>query len=801
MSSFKISARTILQLGAELISSDDIAFYELVKNAVDARSPRVEIDIISRITHLNYVSLKNEIGNEKDSRELELWKESIKAKLIEGSPKLDSLKNKIDSADSLDSLRKIIDKANYIKIRDFGYGMSLKDLEDIYLTIGTRNRYLEKKNQSEIENNRPLLGDKGIGRLSVMRLGNYLLVKTSEEGEKNWNTLEIDWDWFSHDSSKYLEEIQIAPKIGKIKEDINLSGTTIYISALNSDWNLSRVKELAKVSFNRFTDPFDSKNNYPIEIYFNNDPVPLPEFDKSVFKFAHATVEANLNIKTDAQDESAVSAFLNGKVNYRLRETQKFFNIQLSELESLIKPYSIDLLISLGPFSMKAYWYNRPLISEKLGVPDAKRIKRIINEWAGGLMLYRDGFRVFPYGGPDDDWLRLDKDALAAQGYKVNRRQIIGKVDITSAKNPKLTDQTNREGLRNSDEKDLFVKILQFILRNQMRAFLTNIDDQLRTEKAINFEIIEGRFRSEIQSAYRNVNEIAEKVEDKDSIKQETIQLKKSFELLQKSMEEAINLAEHYKQGAETSAHLAANGLLIEMLAHELNRASKNVLDILPLAYNKDISLDLRSHLKSLEAEMKTLEKRLRILDPLGTAARQRKETFDMVEWVKEIFLGHQAQFKRHNIKYEIKVVPQGEEWKIKAYKGMIVQVIENLISNSIYWLKHEAEIRSSRFDKLNIGSDKTYSPKILVILDKENQEIRFSDNGHGISLDLKEEIFLPFVTYRTDSTSRGLGLYIAREIANFHDAKIFLSNKPAFHSNRLDTFVFNLAGKENDED
>lgn len=420
-------------------------------------------------------------------------------------------------------------------------------------------------------------------------------------------------------------------------------------------------------------------------------------------------------------------------------------------------------------------------------------------------MLYRDGFRVFPYGGPDDDWLRLDKDALASQGYKVNRRQIIGKVDITSSNNPKLIDQTNREGLRNSDEKALFIKLLQYILRNQMRAFLTNVDDQLRVEKTISFEIIKGRFVDEIQSAYRNVSQIVEKIPNKESVKKETTQIKKSFDLLQQSMEETMALAENYKRGAETSAHLAANGLLIEMLAHELNRASNNILKVIPKTYKQSLPEDLTSHLKTLEAEMKTLEKRLKILDPLSTAGRQRKETFDMIAWIKEVFSGHHPQFHRHGIKYQINIFPSSaNEWKVKAYKGMIVQVIENFISNSIYWLKHEKEMRSSEIKdtiKRNISVfDKTYTPKISVLIDIKNQQIEFSDNGHGISPELREEIFLPFVTYRTDGRSRGLGLFIAREIANYHDAKIFLSEEPQFHKERLDTFIFNLAGKENDE-
>src|SRR5947208_3489715 len=42
---FRFAARVIAQLGAELISSDDIAVYELIKNAFDAGSQRVKLEI------------------------------------------------------------------------------------------------------------------------------------------------------------------------------------------------------------------------------------------------------------------------------------------------------------------------------------------------------------------------------------------------------------------------------------------------------------------------------------------------------------------------------------------------------------------------------------------------------------------------------------------------------------------------------------------------------------------------------------------------------------------------------------
>ena len=113
--------------------------------------------------------------------------------------------------------------------------------------------------------------------------------------------------------------------------------------------------------------------------------------------------------------------------------------------------------------------------------------------------------------------------------------------------------------------------------------------------------------------------------------------------------------------------------------------------------------------------------------------------------------------------------------------KGMIVQVLENLISNSVYWLRQQQDL------------DQKFAPRIEVVVDTEAEEVDFTDNGPGVELDRREEIFLPFVTLKPSGEGKGLGLYIAREIANYDDAKLYLSEVPSVHTRRLNTFVFSF--------
>ena len=819
--SFQIAARTILQLGAELISSDDIAFYELIKNAIDAKSPRVQIEIVIRLSHATYVALRDNLTREKNKskkiseEKIEELREEIESSILPGSPQIKEYKQQLAEAVSIDELLGVLDEANYIDIEDWGEGMSLADLQDVYLTIGTRSRYKQRQESivatDEAQSSRPLLGEKGVGRLSVMRLGDRLQVITSKYGETNWNNLEIDWNWFSHDSEKMLEDIEVAPEYGEKKADKIASGTLIHISNLTSYWTAERVRKIVNDNFSRFADPFSPEDKYPIEIYFNDGLIQIPNFDQEIFKYAHAIVRAEFSIETNERTGELKSLKLQGTVKYRLQDVKKSFDLNTVEVLSASEAESPSTLKSLGPFRMKAYWFNRQLLA-KGTIPNFQYVKNLVNEWGGGLMLYRDGFRVFPYGNKDDDWLDLDRKALGSQGYKVNRSQIIGKVDIGSRKNPRLIDQTNREGLRDCDEKRVFINLLKYILEGEMRAFLLNVDKKLDLKKQLDLDVVEERFEDKLKSAYRRVRQFVDRVPEEERDLGEIQRLNKSFDELRDSMKEARALADSYKEGSELTVHLAGIGLLVESLAHELNRAASNALTTLSHTRNENLPSEVKSQFKSLEAQMKTLQKRLQILDPVGTAARQKKVTFDMVSWIKEILAGHEPQFERHDIEYSVTVVPaEATEWKVRAVKGMIVQVIENLISNSVYWLKQQREISKAKIPIQNNDSsnssklerevfDQSLSPRIDVVIDVFNHEIEFTDNGPGISPELKENIFLPYVTHKPAGEGKGLGLYISREIAAYHDASLFLSPVPSkSDSERLNTFIFRLeAGNTN---
>lgn len=793
--SFKVSARTILMLGAELISSDSIAFYELIKNAFDAGSRRVDIDVVVRI---NYdicksrreliQSERNKTRNDSDKEEaIGRFRRALLADVDSSAPHTKPLTDQITGVTSWDDLIKVLDNANYIEIKDTGHGMSFDDLNDVYLTIGTRSRFKEREEQrtrlirdADEPSFRPILGEKGLGRLSTMRLGWYLHVETTKAGDSNWNVLEIDWRDFTRDTDDLVEAIPVSPSIGQIKKDSNVSGTRILISALTEGWDKKKLSDIADSEFSKLTDPFTPSLRYSISLRYNNDAVSIRPLNKIIFENAHATVKASFT--TDD-----TGPLLVGRVDYLMRNREQTFSLDQTDLLSITKPSLPTTLNSLGPFSVNFYWFNRRILTELEGIGTRKQVQELLANWSGGLMVFRDGFRVNPYGSPDDDWLDLDRKALAASGYKVNRRQIIGKVDISFLRNFALVDQTNREGLRDCEEKRTLVTLLKHVMEVEFRAFLNKVDAEVKARETITFAELEERVENQELQMQQSMQLLMEKYPDLEKDTQIVEAIKNSLDSIRGMMKEAKQLADVYESDRTKMLHLAGLGLMVEILAHEINRATQHTLRTLVDGEQRELGQDTADLFSTLEAQLKTLQKRLRILDPLSTAGRQVKEWFDLIEWTEEIISSHEAQFQRHGIKTHISVEPEGspESLRVRMVKGMIVQIMENLLNNSIYWLDQERKF------------DGNFLPEINITIDTQKKAVKVSDNGPGIPPNRKEEVFQAFFTTKPPGEGKGLGLYISREIAKYHGAELILSDTFSIHHDRLNTFILLLGGDE----
>ena len=778
--SFRVSARTIIQLGAELISSDAVALLELIKNAFDAGSPRVTIEVVVRIPFARLQQLKEEL-RETNTNEIgaPLFLESVKTRTLNTidptAPHSATLRESLSQTDSIAELRSLLDESNYLTVSDTGEGMTLDTLEDVFLTIGTRSR-LEARDRSRTDGSgRPILGEKGVGRLSAMRLGSKLRVESTTFGELSWNTLDIDWSVFSHDSDAMVDAIHIAPQVGGTKTRPELSGTQIRISGLTSTWSKGRLEELVIQEFTKLTDPFTDRSMFPIQLLFNEEPVTIPRFNRLLLDNAHATVDAAFE-RTTGQGMR-----LFGKVEYAGRE--RAFSIDGTHLTSTAN-VPMNVLERLGPFTLELYWYNRRILTALEGIGDRRTVLRLIREWGGGIMVFRDGFRVLPYGGPDDDWLRLDRRAFASSGYKVNRAQLIGRLQISSAENPALRDQTNREGLQDCDEKAALVSLLTHVLQNQLRTFLDQIDSEVKAREPIDIEQLDQRVESEEQQIRTNVRRLIERVPEVQREQTLLTGINDAILRLRALMADVRELATSYEAGRDQLLNLAGIGVTVEVLAHELNRATEHVLRTLAEASSESqASRPMATTLDLLEAQLKTLHRRIRVLDPLSTSGRQRKEVFDVVRVVQEIVADHGARFDREHIDCALMVEPDSGSGRlrIRAVKGMILQVLGNLIDNSVYWLRQQRLF------------DPQHESRIAVVVDTETKQISVTDNGPGVAPAMKERVFEAFVTTKPAGQGKGMGLFIGREIARYHGADLYLADSDLGEDGSCNTFVLTM--------
>lgn len=771
--SFRVTARTILHLGSELISSDGVAFYELIKNSLDARSPEIRVDVVVRLDFDTYDTILRELGERRDrvagsNEKARTWQELRDLALLKvDNEAVDAgeLRQEINSSRNRNQFLNAIRSANRIDVDDDGDGMSITTLKDVYLTIGTSNRAREREldGAKRGEGHRIILGEKGLGRLSAMRLGEAMEVVTGTAGTDHWSVLEINWNDFANAPDDDIGSIEVEPSQGSEKKRTE-RGTLIRITALTSPWSYKKLEELARDSFSKLTDPFSDKK-LPLKIRFNEMPVSIPGFASFILEHAHGVFSAEYDVPKKGEPR------LTGKMNYRLRGRRRSFDFKGAEVAEMAGDVSRNTLRRIGPFKLEVYWFNRRVLTKIEGIGDLAQVRRLLANWAGGVSLYRDGYRVNPYGGPKDDWLDLDRDAFSTSGFKLNRGQIVGRAQITKDGNPFLTDQTNREGLTDNLEKDAFVALMAATMEF-FRGFLVEIDQEISRAQRIGADDALHRFRAEDERIEELLPELIEALSETKGGVELSRQVKESLTSLREAASLIEDAAKAQEQERGRVMHLASIGLLIEVLAHELYRATAGGLKTIAAARSAKDPTSAGTSLRVLDAQLRTLQKRLKVLDPLSTNARQTKEEFELADWVREIVENYAAQNRRSNITFRCVVRPQGAKRLIKAVKGMFVQIIENLLSNSVHWIdqqdKYDQGPRGDRGENDSIGM-------ITVTVEPSAGRVTVTDSGPGIPEDRRELVFQPFFTTKRQKEGRGLGLYIAREIAEYHGGTLTL--------------------------
>jgi signal transduction histidine kinase len=766
-----VKARVLLELGAELISSDQIAIYELVKNSLDARASRIEVSVRVTIARSDYLSCRQKL--EASARRKERLSNEALAALLAPNLELSAPEEDREAfvaavlssagGDQVKALDDAYIRFNWIEIKDDGGGMSFDDLGGVYLTIGTTHRLDDRQR----DGSHTVLGEKGIGRLSAVRLGDQLYVLTSKKGEKEWHELVIDWSVIKRNPHLNLDQFPAAPRPGPKKAKAADHGTVIRMSNLTNEWSIQKLEGLARTDFAKLVDPFlDTFARPNVRLYFNGQTVDIPSFQSRQLTFAHAKCTASFSF--DKNGEPVVA----GEVTYKTYGRVKTFNLWGIHLLSALtlkakRPKSgerfeaagtlVQGLATLGPFEMEAHWFNRQKL--RLDKPDGYEAALLwLKLWGGGLLLYRDHYRVYPYAEARDDWLDLDGTALASQGYKMNRKQLVGAVRISSKANPHLQDQTNREGLRDTEEKAALVTLLRHVLMVEFKSFLDAVEDSQDDSATKEFPKLEKRLEEAQRQALKQVQHLRSKVKDPEDVTAINTLLARMTDVTE-AWERSKLAVKAYEDDIDKYVHLAGVGLMTEFIFHELARLSSNALDLLK-NYKPSNPAETR-RIRGLRDQLSTLERRIRVLDPLSTPGRQRKESFDLLQLLKDVVEMHEPQFTRHSITPDLAGLGKAPVM-IKAVRGQVMQIVENFVANAVYWMKLQA-------------TAKKFTPVISFTVDRASNTFSVLDNGPGIPEDRGDEVFNAFFTTKPDE-GRGMGLYIARKLAEGNAMEIALA-------------------------
>lgn len=725
--SFSVSSRVALQLGRESISSSITAIVELVKNAYDADAASVCI----RFAHLGTSDV-------------------------------------------------------FMVIEDTGDGMTVDDLRNFWMVIGTANKTARRKTAKQ----RTMTGEKGLGRLGLDRLCLRTEVESIRLGAKEGVRLDVQWDRYEG-SNHRLEAIEHdLYSVPNLRHDPISGawrdypkGTRLILRGLKDVWDEESLRQLRN-ELALLVSPFQGINDFSIEIDTGkvwedlDGPVTIP---KPLLDAANWKVVATLD------DEDRVEITMSS----HRHETE--YHLKPTLWNEAIKKQGIRS--HCGPLRMEFYFFVRreaELATKTLRAPEIVGFLKF-NQ---GIRIYRDGFRVKPYGEPDGngDWLRLafrrmqnpegvTQDAKPGN-WRVGYNQVVGAVFISHEKNAELNDQTNREGLLQGkafDHLSVFaLKVIQFfeihnqtfeIGRKSVRVPAEQAEDRARTSiDEVNEAIRElGAVTARIPQLTNVDNDQSVFPPSGDDIKKIIGEVQRRLESATSGLRQSTQLFREAEEQKNTMANLASLGILAAAFGHEtldwtgtvvknarwlVDNLTKGLFMVRP-----DVEEEVTATLKDTANEAQKVRKFARFtLGNLNRDKRQQRD-FDLAETVKRVLDAFDEVLRiQRNTVIDISRMSSGP-CHINAYEMDWESIVVNLITNATWALEDKpAEER-----KIRVG----------LYDDGVNWLLSFDDSGIGLEAGTEHMIFLPaFSTKRSargELIGTGMGLFIVKAFVEEH--------------------------------
>ncbi len=674
-------ARIIKTIGEELISNDIVAVIELVKNSYDANASIIIIKFEGRVIDV---------------------KEGRKTKKV------------------------LIKQGSSIVISDDGIGMNLDTVKSAWMEPATINK---KNTKHSLGNRRRHTGEKGIGRFASAKLAASLKMITRTVAD---NEIIVDFNWEDFtDDNKYLDQVECSWEVREPSE-IETCGTTLKLVELNNDWDEEKIREL-RIALSRLINPVSPIPDFLIELVLPNEFSDL----SGLISPPDSLNKPDYYIKGEIDME--------GKPKLKYYSKKKNSEIDLDIVESdfgLRGPVRKPIV---GSFEFEIRAWDREQESLKRIAMDAgstvKDVKRDLDA-LGGISIYRDNFRVLPYGEQKNDWLRLDLRRVNNPTLRLSNNQIVGYISVSLDRNPELKDQSNREGIVESqaftDLKGLIINILNQIEQKRYEERPRESDEMKQGQSLFrNFSI--ENVRTLIQTKLPN---------DKDA--REIIA--KTEANLQAGVKKVQEVISRYRR-------LSTLGLLIDVILHDGNNFLGK-LDSEVHLLSKEFSkkefdeAKIREHLKNINEGRKVIAQLFKRLEPFGGRKRGRPRDIIIEDAIRNVFSLYEREFKKLNISVEL---PSSKN-EVRIDEGELQMIFVNLLQNSTYWLETISDER-----------------KIEVLVERTENELSviFSDSGPGIKEEQQQLIFDPYFSTKPDGI--GLGLTIVGELVTEYDGEFFL--------------------------
>lgn len=313
-----------------------------------------------------------------------------------------------------------------ITISDDGRGMSKEDIIEKWLFVA----YSEKRNPSYRDSiKRAVAGAKGVGRFSCDRLGEHVKLSSKIEAERVLHSISISWNDFEQNSLDNFSDIDVQYEFST-QEDATC-GTSIVISNLREEWTRADLLALKK-ALTQLVNPSATSSYDPFEISLcvsselKEDQKQKDDRDKVNGLIVNNIFDV-INQKTT-------------KITVQVSKDGKIITTTLNDRGSFVFETIEKNEYSLTDIRCTLYFLNRAAkinFTRKMGV-DAVNY--------GSIFVYKNGFRVFPFGEPGRDF--FDIDQRKQQGYKryLGTRELIGQLEINGDKNNLVETSSRNNG-------------------------------------------------------------------------------------------------------------------------------------------------------------------------------------------------------------------------------------------------------------------------------------------------------------------------------------------------------------------